>query len=211
MGKPSTLAPEQQRALAKLSRAPGIGQLYLAGGTAVAAHLGHRVSVDLDLFSRDAQVDLDPIGQALLAQFDSGEVVAQTDATLVIRAGDLAIDVVRYPYPPLDEPAPGPQGFPTAGLRDLATMKLSAIARRGIRRDFWDLHEIATKTAVSLKRALDAYPKRFGVQEADLYHVIRSLTYFGDADDEPVYPRGLTQAHWEEIKRYFRSAASSVI
>lgn len=46
-----------------------------------------------------------------------------------------------------------PGGFPLAGLRDLAAMKLSAIAKRGVRRDFWDLHEIISRTEVSLQAA----------------------------------------------------------
>ena len=138
-----------------------------------------------------------------MALFASAEVVAATDAALTIRYGDLAIDIVRYPYSPLEEPTPGPEGFPTAGLRDLAAMKLSAIAKRGIKRDFWDLHEIVSNSDLDLDQAFDAYLEKFGVRESDLYHVLRSLTYFDDADAEQVFPSGLTLVRWELIKTYF--------
>jgi hypothetical protein len=94
-----------------------------------------------------------------------------------------------------------------AALRDLAAMKLSAIAKRGIKRDFWDLHQIVNASAVSLNLAFDSYVEKFGVRQADLYHVMRSLTYFDDADAEQVFPAGLTAAHWDLIKDYFRQAA----
>ena len=46
------------------------------------------------------------------------------------------------PYPPLEAPVAGPEGFPVAGMRDLAVMKLVALSQRGLRRDFWDLYAI---------------------------------------------------------------------
>lgn len=206
-----TLAPEQLRALGELSRVPELGRFYLAGGSAVAAHLNHRRSVDLDLFSRDESVDLARLGRRLIPLLGSAEVVSLTDVTLTLRCGDLAIDLVAYPYPLLEEPGPGPGGFPLAGLRDLAAMKLSAIAKRGIFRDFWDLHEIVTKTPVDLTAACQAYLSRFGVAESDLYHVLRSLTYFEDAEREAIFPMGLSPKHWLRISDFFRAQAPSLI
>lgn len=211
MATSPSLSPRQLRALASLGRLPELSGFYLAGGSAVAAHLGHRRSVDLDLFSRDPKANLDRLGYTLVGTLGSAQVVAQTDTALTVRQSDLAIDIVRYPYPPLDEPAPGPEGFPMAGLRDLAAMKLSAIAKRGIKRDFWDLHQIVTASSVTLRRALEAYVAKFGVQEADLYHVIRSLTYFEDADKERASPSGLSNAHWQAIKDYFLLEAPPLV
>jgi hypothetical protein len=90
-------------------------------------------------------------------------------------------------------------------------MKLAAISRRGIRRDFWDLYAIGQHGAVSLGESGAAYVRRFGVAEADLYHVLRALTYFDDAEKDPVFPRGMQPADWETIKRFFRQAAPSIL
>ena len=49
------------------------------------------------------------------------------------------------------------------------------------------------------------------MSEADLYHVLRALTYFEDAEKDPVYPRGLTPAKWERIKAFFLAEAPKVL
>jgi hypothetical protein len=147
------------------------------------------------------------VRRAIVEALPDTELVAATDAALSLKSGPTAIDVVAYPYPPLEAPVPGPQGFPVARPRDLAAMKLAAIARRGIRRDFWDLHELLTRAPLELDAALSDYVQRFGLQEADTYHVLRSLTYFDDAEKDSVHPSGLTVAHWNDIKRFFLAAA----
>lgn len=202
--------PEQLRALAELSRA-GMTTLYLAGGTAVAAHLHHRVSNDLDLFSFEPEADLDALTQAVLSHLSPSQVVSQSVAATSIRAGALAVDIVRYPYPLLEPPSELLSNFPTAGLLDLAAMKMAAIARRGLRRDFWDLFEIATRSDVDLVAACHGYRKRYGVAQADLYHVLLSLTFFADAESEQVMPRGLTVTKWTTIKDFFREHAPPLI
>lgn len=90
-------------------------------------------------------------------------------------------------------------------------MKLAAIAHRGLRRDFWDLHELITRGGLSLDSALDAYVRRFGKAEPELYHVLRSLTFFDDAEQEALVPAGLTAAHWETIRQYFLMEAPNML
>ena len=89
-------------------------------------------------------------------------------------------------------------------------MKLAAIARRGIRRDFWDLYVLCQGT-LTLAEALDAYLARFGKVASDGYHVVRALTYFDDAEREPVSPAGMTDRLWEKIKESFRRAAPRLV
>lgn len=210
MGKPVRLAQDQRRALGRLSRLRGIQGFYLAGGTAVALHLQHRRSLDLDLFSLGKEADLEALRAELQAALPEARFLGITDASLRIVLGDVPVDFVRYPYAPLDVPTPGPEGMPVAGLRDLAAMKLSAIARRGLRRDFWDLFAIA-HAGVSLQDAASAYLERFGRTEADLYHVLRALTFFEDAERDPVLPRGLTTSMWGEIKAFFDAEAPKLL
>ena len=203
----TSLAQEQRRTLATLKRLQALDGFYLAGGGAVAYHLQHRCSDDIDLFSLDSNVDLEKLSAELSSALEDAETVRATDAVLKLRIGGASVDIVRYPYPPLEPPVAGPAGFLVAGLLDLATMKLSAISTRGIRRDFWDLHEILSSSPVTLDDALAAYVRRFGVAKSDLYHVLRSLTYFGDADTESRFPEGLTAEHWHQIKRFFFKSA----
>jgi hypothetical protein len=209
MAKASRLAPEQLRALGRVAKIPGVERFYLAGASAIAWHLGHRLSLDLDLFSKTARVSLRGIrdrtrGVRGMAVLDT------TDAVLKLDVDDVPVDLVKYPYPPLEEPVKGPGGFPVAGLRDLAAMKLSAVARRGIKRDFWDLYEIA-RAGISLREAGAAYVQRFGTSHADLYHVQRALTWFEDAEKNPVPLAGITPAKWKRIKAFFLDEAPRLL
>jgi hypothetical protein len=97
-----------------------------------------------------------------------------------------------------------------AGLGDLAAMKLAALARRGLRRDFWDLHAIA-ESGVTLRQMVDSYEAKFGSKQSDVYHILRSLTYFEDAEREPEYPSGLSPRKWERIKAFFREEAPKLL
>lgn len=194
------LEADQRRALdcvAPLTHQLG---LYLAGGTALAFHLHHRYSRDVDFFSFQPQLDLEQVRSSLVALTDV-EVDSMTDATLRVRVAGVPVDIVRYPYPLLNPPLEGPAGVPVAQLQDLATMKLSAAARRGIRRDFWDLYVMFQRATPTLDQALEDYKRRYGVNESDVYHVLKALTYFADAESEAIYPRGLTEDKWQEIKQ----------
>lgn len=213
MGRATGLAPEQLTALGRIARLPQAASLHLAGGSAVAHHFGHRLSEDVDLFSTTGDLDLADLGRALRQHLPDLSVRGQTDVTLKVLTGGATVDIVRYPYPPLDPPTAGPAGFPIAGLRDLGAMKLAAISNRGIRRDFWDLHVMATsgRPGTKLAEMTEHYTSKFGRQESDLYHVLRSLTYFADAESDPLYPRGMSEALWTDIKAYFEREAPKLI
>jgi hypothetical protein len=203
------LEESQLRALARLRPLAALDGFYLAGGCAVAFHLGHRVSRDLDLFAPAA--DLDALRRAVTGSLPDVEVLAITDATLQIRLEAVPVDLVHYIHPLLEPAVAGPEGFTVAGQLDLAAMKLVAIAHRGLRRDFWDLHELLTTGNIRIGDALDAYLKRFRKSEPDLYHVLRSLTFFDDAEREPAMPLGLTTDHWSIIRDYFLAAAPQAL
>ncbi|MBI5501567.1 MAG: nucleotidyl transferase AbiEii/AbiGii toxin family protein [Deltaproteobacteria bacterium] len=203
MGGTPVLAPEQDRALERLSRVPGMDRFYLAGGSAVAWHLGHRISRDIDLFSTTGTEDLGELRERIAVAVPGAEVVSTTEVSLRLRLEGAPVDLVRYRYPLLEPPSAGPRGFAVAGLRDLAAMKLAAIAGRGLRRDFWDLHAILGRS-LSIGDAASAYLDRFGLAQPDLYHLARSLTYFADAERDTVFPAGMDASLWDVIKKFFR-------
>ncbi|MBI4955401.1 MAG: nucleotidyl transferase AbiEii/AbiGii toxin family protein [Myxococcales bacterium] len=211
MAEPTRLSPEQERALARLSRRRELGDFYLAGGSAIALALGHRRSLDLDFFSLRSDVDLEPVARAAAESFERCEVVSRSDAALQLVCDGARLDFVRYPYALLDPPAASGHGPVVAGLRDLGVMKLAAIARRGLHRDFWDLFEILHAGAYDLAALGAAYRQKFGLRENDLYHVLKALTYFADAERDPALPAGLTLEKWAEIKRYFERAAPRLL
>jgi hypothetical protein len=207
MGAVSPLTPAQHRALARLSREHLLDDLYLAGGVGVALYLHHRRSVDLDFFSRRIDLDLDRTADRLAAI--GAEIIELTDAAVSSVVESVPVDIVRYPYRLIGRLAHAPENTRLASLRDLAAMKLAAIARRGIRRDFWDLYEIVARGSASLSTTLDDYARKFGRARADVYHVIRSLTWFEDAERDRVLPRGMTVAKWRAVRTWFETAAAA--
>lgn len=210
MGAGAPMAEDQRRVLARLSRIVRERGLYLAGGVAVAHHLGHRRSRDLDFFSGTSELELESLRAEILATDAGARVLSVSDASLRLVSQGVPIDVVRYPYPTLEPARDELEGVPVAGLRDLAAMKLAAISRRGLRRDFWDLHEIADR-ALDLDAALAAYRARFGTAEADEYHVLRALTWFEDAEADPIWPEGLVESKWHQIRKDLQRWATELL
>lgn len=206
LGNVAPLTPAQHRALARLKKAGVLESVYLAGGVGIAVHLGHRRSVDLDFFSLRPDLDITGLAERLRAV--GATTVALTDATLSARIGSVPIDVVRYPYKTLAAFGRGPDNVRLASLRDLAVMKLAAIARRGIRRDFWDLYAIIRSGAMTLESVIDDYRKKFGRAGSDVYHVLRALSWFEDAEQDKLMPRGMTPALWHEVRSWFEAAAT---
>ncbi len=209
MASTANLEEKLRGTLDRLKRFGLVDSYYLAGGSAIGFHFGHRRSRDLDFFSRGASVDLSRTKADLLAHFKNVVIVHETDVALHAIVEDVPIDFVRYAYPPI-QVADSDLGIMIASPLDLAVMKLAAISRRGIRRDFWDLYVIAT-SGVALRTMGTAYVQRFGVAEPDLYHVLRALTFFDDAELESTLPSGMTPQLWSEIKRYFLQEAPRLI
>src|SRR5215813_4742283 len=116
MGHHPRLAEEQLRTLGRLASLEIKERIYLAGWTAIAFHLEHRASFDIDLFTRSRHENLDALHAALEAGVEQMEVIGRTEVTLRLRLDGVAVDVVQYPYPLLLPPSDGPAHFPVAGL-----------------------------------------------------------------------------------------------
>lgn len=189
---------EQRDALAKLASVLP-PDAYLAGGIAVSARLGHRTSLDLDVFMTTS----DPTSSIdALAAIGAARIVSRAPGTVHVEVDEVPGSLLRYPYPLLCsvERVPG-LALPAASVVDLTAMKLSAIAGRGAAKDFWDLHALLGHRGIELSAALEEFERKFAAE--DLGSVVRSLAYFGDADAEPL-PIGLTQEHWVTIKADIR-------
>lgn len=193
-----TLPATARQLLAGLGRAPWMDVFYLAGGSAAALHLGHRVSIDLDFFS-EQQYEVESLVQPLQAL---GRLVVQQQSpgTMVGRLEEVPISFFTYPYPLLEETAVV-DGVRIADLLDIALMKIVAIGQRGRMRDFVDLYFIC-RTGWTLDELLRQIPKKYSTVSYPSYHLLRALTYFDDAErDEP--PKRLVDCDWAEARRFF--------
>jgi hypothetical protein len=181
---------------------------YLAGGTAIAIHLGHRRSVDLDWFTPN---DIpDPMGLASSVQDSVAEFQIRETAkgTLHGQAGGVKFSFLEYRYPSLVEPVEWPEyGCRLAGLEDLVCMKLSAIGSRGAKKDFIDIYALG-RAHFTLDEMLGLYRRKFAVE--DVGHVVMSLTYFDDAELEET-PEMLWDIDWEGVKKTIEGWVSGLV
>lgn len=170
---------------------------YLAGGTAVALWLGHRRSADLDLFTQ-AAFDASAMRDRLVG-LDGLRHVELAEATLYFELRGIKVSLITYPYPLLF-PATDLDGLPVADPRDLGCMKVDAIAARGARRDFLDLH--ALLDGYALPSLLEWFTTKYAQASFNRAHVLKALTYFDDAEREPE-PDMLAPIRWDDVRGRF--------
>ncbi len=192
------LEPEAREAFGIVSRALADGTYYLAGGTALALMEGHRVSVDLDIFT-ERMPDAEQVLDRLRAQVPELSVTSLEAGTVYVDVLGVQVSVIEYRYPLLG-PTVATDALALADRDDIAAMKLSAIASRGSRKDFVDLWVLTTRHR-PLDEYLALYQEKF--EARDVGHVIRSLIHFDDAEREPPL-RLLIDIDWEELKTDFK-------
>jgi hypothetical protein len=196
---------ETLRTLAELNRASVLQAFYLAGGTGIALRLGHRRSRDLDLFTPDSFGADEVI--AKLRGFRGLKILEKGEATLHATMGATKLSFLHYPYPLLFPAAVFHQAR-VADLRDIAGMKLSAIAGRGTRRDFIDLHAVAQQ--YGLPQILKWFDEKFRQVHYSRVHLLKSLTFFEDARKDPM-PEMLAPLAWSDVEKFFSTEVLKLI
>ncbi len=170
----------------------------LAGGTGLALQLGHRISDGFDFFCTgefDAR-NLHSLFQSLGAY----ETLQESPHTLTVIARKTKMSFFCTGDPFICPTVPW-RFLKIAHVLDIALMILVAISGRGSRKDFIDLFSILRR-GWSLKECLEALPGKYQKSRLNTYHLMKSLTYFEDAESEPPL-RMLVPFSWEECKSFF--------
>ena len=188
-----TVEPRTLGLLKDLMSKPYLEQFFLVGGTALALQLGHRFSIDLDLFTM-ADFDQDDLLAALQLNFEV-VVLTKSPSIFITQINEVKVDFVRFRYGLLF-PALQEESVRMLDIRDIAPMKLDAVTKRGSKKDFYDIYFLLQK--MPLSEILDLYSKKF--QHSTVFHVIKSLTYFDDAENQ-IDPVILdTLVSWHTVK-----------
>ena len=178
--------------LKRIMEHPFFGRLYLCGGTSLALQIGHRKSVDIDLFG---EVEIDEISiSRILSEFGVIQIIKKTPSILIYTVNGVKVDIVNYRYPWIQS-AYVDSGIRFAQKKDIAAMKLAAVAGRGSKKDFIDLYFLLNE--FNLKEMLDFYSLKYS--DGSSFMVLKSLTYFDDADIEP-NPFMLVPIEWDRVK-----------
>ncbi len=178
---------------------------HLAGGTALALQIGHRTSLDLDFFSQN-----DFSNQELLEYLE--QVYAfnlnySAPNTLKGSIDKVMVDFIAHKYP-LAGNILDMEGIRMYSIKDIAAMKLNAIAGNGTRvKDFIDMYFVLKTYTIS--DILDYYAAKYSGR--NVFHALKSLVYFDDIDERDwpliIREKDLTLS---QVKEFITEKANSV-
>ena len=197
-----TIEPGTLQLLKELQSFPLLQETRLVGGTALALQLGHRSSVDLDLFGT-IPFSADEIRDAL-SENHSLTIVKESKNINIYLIDGVKVDIVNYKYHWIDSPV-REEGVTLAGIKDIAAMKIAAIVGRGTKKDFIDLFFLLKQ--FSLREVLDLYLQKY--PDGSIFIAMKSLSYFEDAEPDPM-PVMFDVVSWETVKQSVRDAIASL-
>jgi predicted nucleotidyltransferase component of viral defense system len=175
---------------------PELADFSLVGGTALSLRYGHRMSIDLDLFS-STEYDTETVIAALERTFPHTYQHISTNSIGIFGyIGDVKIDLVKYHFFPVIAPIVVEEGIRFLSDEDIIAMKINAILRRGVKKDFWDIAELMQHYDVD--EMIDYYRAKYPNQIL-MISIPRALTYFDDADNSDT-PICLKQQTWNDIQ-----------
>lgn len=166
--------------------------LLLVGGTSLALQIGHRISVDLDLFGEintdryEIIYELNKLGNVKTLHF--------TNNINIFTVNGIKVDIVNYSYPWLQKSIIIDK-IKLANMQDIAAMKIAAITGRGTMKDFIDLYYLLKQ--FSLEQILQYYEQKYS--DASIFMALKSLSYFDDANLD-IMPKMFDKISWDTIK-----------
>ena len=197
-----TIKPDTLELLRRLMAEPLFSQTRLVGGTALALQLGHRSSVDLDLFGTiEEDTDLTTEVLERIGTTVPGKCSAHIKTYRVCGVKTDFVDYDRYPW--IDSPVLE-DGLRLASPKDIAAMKVNAIQGRGTRKDFVDMYFLIQN--YGLDQVMQFYKAKY--PEYSEYRAMLSLTYFEDAEQNPM-PEMFVDVSWEEMKQSILKAVEA--
>lgn len=198
-----TVTPMLKDALTKTMENDLFHSFRLVGGTSLSLQLGHRISVDIDLFT-DAEygsIDFTLIEDFLKKTFSyvsdpTPGIIGIGMSYFVGNNSDEAVKLDLYYTDAFIQPNLGIGPYRLATIEEIIAMKIDIIQRGGRKKDFWDLHELMPKYSVAQMIALHSERYPFSHDE----QMIRTnFIDFTKADDD-LDPNCLRGKYWELIK-----------
>ena len=169
----------------------------------MALQLGHRSSIDLDLFGHFSCDEIEL--RKVLAFHGKLQVINTSTNVKLFTINGVKVDIVNYDSPWIDDMVME-DGLRLASVQEIAAMKVRAIVGRGTRKDFVDLYYLLQQ--ITMKEILDLFYKKY--PDVNDFIAIRSLTYFEDAEQFPM-PLMHTSDSWDAMKEYIRKSVMEIL
>lgn len=204
-----TVYPKTLELLKELMKMNELQDFFLVGGTALALQLGHRISVDIDLFTQN-DFDTAKLFNQLNSKFrvnDKTEDINTLNINIIpVESKNIVkVDLIKYAYP-LINPIKEIDDIRLLSIEDIIPMKLSAVAGRGSKKDFYDIYYLLQQ--YTFRQMFDLFEQKF--INANKFHVLKSLTYFEDAEIEP-NPQTIKEFNWDNLKEQITKKTNEYI
>ncbi len=202
----NTITESMRHILAGFFRSELGDYFYLAGGTALSLQIGHRLSVDLDLFSPTEDIP------TLRLKFDKvlspfhPKLADSSWGNLIYIADNVRIGFYGYGFPLVESMVVG-EGIKLASIQDIALMKLDAMLSRAAKKDFYDLYFICQE--IKLRQILDKSAIKYSSVRDFEAQAVKRLVYFEKAENESE-PSLLKNVSWNTVKHYFIEQAKEI-
>lgn len=188
-----TVEPHTLGILKDLMQLPALENFALVGGTNLSLRLGHRLSVDLDIFSNQ-DFESDEIIPEIKSIYNQFNIFRQTKRSFAGIIDDLKIDIVLHPYKYIEN-IEEIDGIRFVSIPDVVAMKLNAISKRGAKKDFYDLATLLD--LYSIEEMLEFFKIKY--QNEEIGFVVHSMYYFEDAEKQND-PISLINITWHDVK-----------
>ncbi|SHH27855.1 nucleotidyl transferase AbiEii/AbiGii toxin family protein [Thermosipho atlanticus] len=197
----SRLTSKQKEVLEKILELDIFHEFYLAGGTSLLLKYNHRLSLDFDFFLLpNKKFKLELYEKKMLTSFQNLEIVYRDTQTLIFDLNGVKISLFEYPYPLIKE-IERIKNVPVASDEDIACMKVDAISKRGLKKDFFDLWILIRIHKWSINDLFEMIQKKYSGYNLAVF--LKSLTYFDDAEKNKDFQE--VENSWNIIKDFFRN------
>jgi predicted nucleotidyltransferase component of viral defense system len=176
----------------------------LVGGTSLSLQLGHRISVDIDLFTdvEYGSIDFDQIDSKLQDKFSFVEMQYEGNNSFgkSYFIGQNEDDIVKVDLFYTDKfirPVLVYDSIRMASIEEITAMKMEVIGQNGRKKDFWDIHELMD--VMSIKQMIELHSERYPYTFTPEYLKNKLIDFqYADADFDPICLKG---KYWELIKQ----------
>lgn len=199
-----TVSGQLRAVLQRLMSEPLFAPFRLVGGTALSLQLGHRASVDIDLFTDAAygSVDFKAIDSYLRKTFNYvypaalPATVGMGQSYIIGSSETGSVKLDLYYTDAFKWACFVSGGIRMASQEEIAAMKMDIVQRLGRKKDFWDLHKLMDTFSIDEMVAFHEIRYPYSHDQAAIW---KNLVDFSSADND-FDPECLEGKHWELIK-----------
>jgi hypothetical protein len=197
---PFVISPETLQLIQQLQSLPALKDFFLVGGTALALQLGHRNSIDIDLFSRQ-DFTTEKIEGLLSDKFTYTTTLARKNTILAV-VNNIKTDFIKHDHP-LILPPITEEGITFLSKEDITAMKFHAIIQSGRRlKDFIDIYYLLQHFC--MEKMIDFFTKKYSYSNPMI--AMKAVNYFDDIDENSDPPNLLKPVTLSQVKKRIQEA-----